>query len=173
MPKSLLIVPFLLLSAAIGATAAHADQVDYTISGADSGSIAITESGGVISAISGTFDSATINGLLPTGSIGFNDNEYLSPGPFLDFSGVSFSLDGNDPYGNMYVNLFYYSVGGFYVSVQGTCGGSSCGGLSFYPDTITLASAVPDYDPTTGISALALLACAVLIIRVRRPMPTP
>jgi len=35
-----------------------------------------------------------------------------------------------------------------------------------------IGTAVPELNPTSGTSAIVLLACAVLIIRGRRPLPT-
>jgi hypothetical protein len=172
--KCLWIIPLLLLSTAIGSTTARADSFDYTISGADSGNIDITETGGVITAVSGTFDGATINGLLPTGSIGNNDNDYFPGTTIFDEQGVSFNLDAPDSDGNQYINLFAVEVG-TYETYQGNTNDESSEGDSYHaldaltPDT----SSVPELNPTSGTSAIVLLACAVLIIRGRRSKTEP
>jgi hypothetical protein len=72
-------MPALLLSAALAAPAARADMYDVTVSGADTGSLVITESSGNISVVTGTFDGSTVDSLLPTDSIGGNDNTFPHP----------------------------------------------------------------------------------------------
>jgi len=167
MRKSLWIVPLLLLSAAIGSTTARADTFDYTISGADTASIAITETGGVIGAISGTFDGATINALLAPGTYVGNDNAY-NPGTLVDIDGVSFTLLAPDTYGATYINL--YLIGQLNTS-QGAS--ITTDPVQTSGDTFALSPSVPELNPTTGSSAFVLLACAALILRGRRPLPTP
>jgi len=164
--KILWIIPVLFLF--ITAPNAHADTFSYTVTGDDSGSLSITEAGGVINAISGTFDGDTITSLLAPGSIGANDNLYFTTPPIFDNDGVSFSII--DPlFGYLEVNL--YSEGSAYSSEVGVPE------EEFYleadtTDYITPASSVPELNPTSGSSAIILLACAVLIIRGRRPLPT-
>jgi len=79
----------LVLSMFLLMPAANAGIINFTISGGDSGSIAITESAGIITNITGTFDSSTILALLPVLSLGGNDNVYTGTSPYFDTSGPS------------------------------------------------------------------------------------
>jgi hypothetical protein len=115
MRKPLWIIPSFFLIAA----AAHADTFEFSISGGDHGLITITETSGLISAISGKFDGSTINVLLGTGVFGGNDNVYTGTSPYFDNGGVSFSLDTpDDAHGDIFVNLSTASVG---AGIFGTC----------------------------------------------------
>jgi hypothetical protein len=152
------------LFAAIGAPNAHADNYSFTISGADSGSITITESGGTITGITGTFDGSTIASLLPAGGLVLNnDNSFTPAAPFLDGSGVGFSLSSPDSYGFSFIVLPSISPSQL---ESGQCPFLSpfvkCAGLG--PDALTLVS-----TPQPSTCALMLLGIgSVLGIRKRK-----
>src|SRR5579862_5985553 len=90
---------FLLVT--VVAPAARAGTITLSISGADTGTITLTETGNdsLITGISGTFDGSTIGSLIAAGGIGGNDNLFFTPAPYLDNSGVSFTLTTPDSKG--------------------------------------------------------------------------
>lgn len=161
MRKSLWIIPFLF--AVIGAPAAHADTVDFTISGEDSGSIAITESSGSITAITGMFDGSTIASLLPTGDIGNNDNSFFSTPPYLDADGVSFSLTIADTAGFDDVNLYFAYDLDSYASYQSTSPGAYC---ETDCGTFVFDSMTP--TPESGTAVLWLTGIVLTILMRKR-----
>ena len=159
----------LVLSVFLPMPAVHAAIIDFTISGGDSGSIAITESAGTITNITGIFDSSTILALLPVSSIGGNDNVYTGTSPYFDGGGVSFSLVSADSYGYTDVNISNaanlpsYAFG----SCQGNTptGGVDCNGVEgFSPllgDSITLgATPEPSGLILLGIGLVALVGAS-------------
>jgi hypothetical protein len=95
---------FLLMGIASGAV--HAGVIDLSVTGGDTGSIAITASAGLATSITGTFDGSTINSIFPVGGFG-NDNAFSPSPPYFDSGGISFSLDTPDTDGYVYVNLWY------------------------------------------------------------------
>jgi len=154
------------LSVFLPMPAANAGIINFTISGGDSGSVAITESAGTITNITGTFDSSTILALLPVVSIGGNDNVYTGTSPYFDSSGVSFSLVTVDSYGYTYVNLS--NAANLPIYAFGSCQGNSltdCNGVTgFSPrlgDSITLVAAPePGSLILLGIGLVALVGAA-------------
>lgn len=163
--KAMWFSPSLLLIAAMAAPAAHAGPIVYSfaISGIDSGTIAITETTGVISNIIGTFDTKTISSILPTGSstIGVPDDVFFTTPPYLDGGGVSFSLAAADPNGYGFVNLSWNSGQSAYYAEQSLTSANT-GGNAFGPDTLTLLSvSVP--EPSTFSLALIPLGLAFVM----------
>lgn len=149
--RKILSIIALLSSAAVGAPAAHADAYYFTISGADSGSIAITESSGFITGIIGTFDGSTIGSLLPIGGTGANDNRFSLTAPYVDGNGVAFSLTTTDSNGWDYVNLNTLnrslSPPFIYGSVQGNSPEYDVGSFALYSPDFLTPVATP--EPTT------------------------
>jgi hypothetical protein len=174
MLKTSLIFSALFLVVVFGVPIAHADTFDFAISGADTGTIAITESGGAISMITGTFDGSTIYLLLTPGHIGDNDNKFSPTAPYLDNSGVSFSLDTADTNGWDYVNLFSLVIippppNTDYQSLQANNPAGSFPTQGFGPDTITLAP-----TPEPGVGILTLFGIGIVFLmrkRVRQDLP--
>jgi hypothetical protein len=155
-------MPALLLSAALAAPAARADMYDVTVSGADTGSLVITESSGNISVVTGTFDGSTVDSLLPTDSIGGNDNTFSTSAPYLDFNGVSFSLDSSDSDGFEDVDLYYNSSVPYYGTLQGNGTIEYPPGFTDYaPDALT-ATLVTTAAPEPGTAGLLLLGLGLL-----------
>jgi len=121
---------------AFSTSAAVAETYDWTFIG-DKGGAAFTSSGsfaetsGLITSWTGTWDGATITGLLPVGSIGDNDNLYP-----LDNFGVSFSTTPLPTTGDTNVNLFNVSGSNF------AWFGSSGSGSDF--NTTFTATPVPE-----------------------------
>jgi hypothetical protein len=150
------------------APAAHAGAVTYSfgLTGVDSGSLAITETSGLISNITGTFDGLTISSILPTGggSIGVPDDEFFTTPPYLDGSGVSFALTAADPDGYGFVNLSWNSVLSAYYAEQSVTSANT-GGVAFGPDSLTLLSASA---PEPGSVILVMIGLAAgLVMRSR------
>jgi hypothetical protein len=135
--------------------AAHAGPLTFnlTIGGADSGNIAITETAGTINNITGTFDGIAIVALLPTGSIGINDNLFFTTPPYFDGGGVSFQLAALDPDGFGFVNISWNTVQHAYFSEQSATAANT-GGVAFGPDTVTAT-------PEPGSSSLILLGAGL------------
>jgi hypothetical protein len=157
--------PSLLLAAI--APVAHAAPLtfDFILSGVDSGNITITETAGIISNITGTFDTETITSILPSGggSIGVPDDLYFTTPPYLDGGGVSFSLAATDPDGYGFVNLSWNSELTGYFAEQSLTSANT-GGHAFGPDTLT-----PSTVPEPGSASLALIALAmVFVVQIRR-----
>jgi hypothetical protein len=154
---------FWLLSLAGGA-AARAGTITLSVSGADTGTITLTETGNgsLITGISGTFDGSTIGSLIAAGGIGSNDNLFFTPAPYLDNSGVSFTLTTPDSKGFSDVNFGY---GGVYGSAQGNGTGSSTPITIYFPDTVTVASGVP--EPASVCLVLTGLSIFLVIRRTR------
>jgi hypothetical protein len=147
----------------------RAGVLDFSLSGGDTGNFLITESLGVISAISGSFDGSTISGLIPatvcvatsappghscTGGFGGNDNLYTGTSPYFDRGGLSFNLTSPDKYGFVYVNLSEAALGGPGITF-GTCQSNSItgcpgtGDLSVL-DAITQVALLPVQGGTTS-----------------------
>jgi len=91
-----------------GAAAASAGTITLYFSGQDRIAITLTESGNdsLITAISGTYDGATIGTLIAPGELSGNDNMFFTPAPYLDASGVAFTLT-SEVFGESYIDLFY------------------------------------------------------------------
>ena len=161
--KTLLLSPSLMLIAAMVSPASHAGplQFNMTISGADTGSLVLTDPAGLISAVTGTFDGSTVTGILPTGSIGINDNLLYATSPYLDGSGLSFQLATLDTHGFAFVNISWNTVQSAYFSEQSPTSANT-GGVAFGPDTVTLTSV-----PEPGSASLLLLA-AGLAVAIRK-----
>jgi hypothetical protein len=167
--KALWVIPALFLIAAVGAPAVHADVFNITISGADTGNIAITApssaTGALVTAITGTFDGSTIDSLLPIGSLGGNDNLFYNPADptYVDYNGISFSLDSVDTAGYAYVNLFFGNPPDYY-SYQCDSGLDSCLGATSAPDTLVDPISTPEPHTFTlllvGIGLLELMVIA-------------
>jgi hypothetical protein len=157
----------LILGTFLRMPSAHAGTIlDFTVSGGDSGSIAITETAGTITNIMGTFDNSAILALLPVDSFGGNDNVYTGTSPYFDPSGVSFSLVTADSLGYIYVNLS--DAANLPSYAFGSCQGNSlsdCNGvIGFGPaegDSIALvASPEPGSLILVGIGLVALIGAA-------------
>jgi hypothetical protein len=87
---------------------------DYTASGVLTTTDVMNPDGSyTITGITGTRTAHgitdTINGLTPPGSYGFNNNELFLTGPYLDFSGLTFTIDNstNGNYGTNQGNVFF------------------------------------------------------------------
>jgi hypothetical protein len=153
------------------AVAAHADTINFTIAGADTGSIAITESAGLITNIAGTFDGSNISGLLPLFSIGNNDNDLFTSQPYLDNDGVSFSLAMPDSYSYSYVNFYWDGGSTSYASIQNTTDAGS-GAQDVGPDTLTVTTGGSAPEPGSfllmGLGLAGALALHTLRSRIVR-----
>jgi len=161
-----------LLILGIKVPAVYADAMyTYTISGVDSGTITLTvdTSDEIVTAVSGTFDGATIDTLLTPGSIGLNDNSYYDPPTYVfDYAGISFSLDSADSDTYTDVNIGYYGPSSSgtseYFSNQGYCPAAGCGTSAghplIYPDFLTLVTTPPVISPEPG--SLILLSAGLL-----------
>lgn len=163
MLKQSWMIPTLFLMAAIRVPTAHADTINFRISGADTGNIAIIETAGTITGISGTFDGSTINALIALNGFGGNDNLFTSTSPYFDGSGLSFSLLTADSHGFTLINLSTETSPP--LIAFGTCQGNdattacigptSTTGAGFGPDSITL---------TPEPSALLMLGTGLLAL---------
>jgi hypothetical protein len=155
--KTLLLSPALMLIA-------HAGPLVFnmTISGADTGSIVISETAGLIGTITGMFDGSTVTGILPTGSIGINDNLLYLTSPYLDGGGLSFQLATIDTQGYAFVNLSWNTVQSAYFSEQSPTS-ANMGGVAFGPDAVTLTSV-----PEPGSASLLLVAAGFALALRKR-----
>ena len=131
-------VKLLLFLVAIGASTMRADDVTLYISGADTGTITITETGGVITGATGTFDGSSIATLLPIGGWDLNDNVYNSTQPYL-YNGISFTLSTPDTNGFNLVNL-YSDEGTTFCDASPGAANDYCSDQATYSDI----NALPD-----------------------------
>jgi hypothetical protein len=147
-----------LLSLAAAASA-KGDTITLYVSGVDTGTLTITETGNdtLITGISGTFDNATIGSLIPPGGLGSSDNLYFTSTPYFDDLGVSFTLTGADSNGYTDVNLYWdVDVTAYTTEQSDSPLGSAY--VNFSSDTVTTsASSVP--EPGTVCLALFGLGC--------------
>jgi len=149
---------------------------DSVSGGADSGSgtfttAALSGASYQVTAVDGTWDSATITGLIAAGGYAGNDNLLLSGTPQLDLPGISFAVDGPI----QEVNVAYIAPGdgavstGYVVAAPNLAGGcvnTNCVPASSF-GTFT-ATQAPEIDPTSAASGLALLVGGLLVLRGRK-----
>ena len=147
---------------------------DTVSGGTDSGSGTFTTAAlsGIsyqVTAVNGTWDSATIAGLIAVGGYAGNDNLLLSGATQLDVPGISFAVDGQQ------VNLAYITPAdgavstGYVVAATNLAGGcvnTNCVPTSSF-GTFT-ATRAPEIDPTSAASGLALLVGGLLVLRGRK-----
>jgi hypothetical protein len=148
----------------------------FTDGGADSGSgtfttASLSGTSYEVTAVNGTWDSATIAGLIAAGGYAGNDNLLLSGTTQLDLPGISFAVDG--PVHQ--VNLAYITPGegavstGYVVAATnlgGGCVNTNCVPTSSF-GTFT-ATQAPEIDPTSAASGLTLLVGGLLVLRGRK-----
>jgi len=164
--------------------AAHAQSVTWNWSfsdtasgGTDTGSGTLTTdalSGSVyqVTALNGTWDSSTIDGLIAANGYAGNDNLLLAGPTQLDLPGISFAVAGPA----QEVNLAYItpadgagSTG--YISVASNLGGG-CVYTNCIPSTsfgTFTATQAPEIDATSAASGLALLFGSLMVLRGRKP----
>lgn len=119
----------LTVAVAASGTPAYATLFDWSFSGSGiTGTGTLTTSGTsspfTMTAITGSFDSSVITGALPPNSIRGNDNKIYIPQPFLDLSGIGFSLTGNARVNISHSGSGHYSAIGqrsglSYIDVEG------------------------------------------------------
>lgn len=160
MRKSLWIIPLVLLFGSIGAPNAHADSFTFAVTGAYSGTGTFTTnplSGGtyLITEITGTFDGSAITSLISLGGFMANDNLLYPSIPFLDGSGVSFTLaDGND------VNVCSFVGTECFDSTLAFVGTTAIGEVSL--------SVSPTATPEPSSIALMLAGIGLLLMTQKR-----
>jgi hypothetical protein len=149
---------------------------DTVSGGIDSGSgtfttAALSGASYQVTAVSGTWDSATIAGLIAAGGYAGNDNLLLSGATQLDEPGISFAVNGPA----QQVNLAYITPGDGAVStgyvvgatnLAGGCVNTGCVPTSSF-GTFT-ATRAPEIDPTSAGGGLALLVGGLLVLRDRK-----
>jgi hypothetical protein len=149
---------------------------DTVSGGTDSGSgtfttAALSGASYQVTAVNGTWDSATIAGLIALGGYAGNDNLLLSGATQLDVAGISFAVDGPV----QQVNLAYITPGdgavstGYVVAATNLAGGcvnTNCVPISSF-GTFT-ATQAPEIDPTSAGSGLALLVGGLMVLRGRK-----
>ncbi len=150
----------------------------------DSGSGTLTTgalSGGsyLVTGATGTIDGSAITLVAPN-VFGANDNLLFPTAPELDLAGVSFLSSGGT-----YWNLAYLSAGYFYSTQpaglslisSNECAApwNSYGSCTLTPQQVAgthttgfTANQAPEIDPTSALSALALLAGGLVVMRGRR-----
>jgi len=150
---------------------------DTAFGGTDTGSgtlttAALSGSSYLVTAVAGTWDSATIGGLIPVNGYAGNDNLLLAGATQLDVPGISFAVDGPA----QEVNLAYITpaVGaastGYVTAANNLAGGcvyTNCVPTTSY-GTFT-ATQAPEIDPTSAASGLTLLLGGIVVLRGRKP----
>lgn len=153
---------------------------DTASGGTDTGSGTLTTdalfgSSYQVTAVNGTWDSATIDGLIPVNGYAGNDNLLLNGAPQLDVPGISFAVNGPA----QDVNLAYITpaVGagatGYVTAATNLAGG--CVYTNCIPTTsygIFTAVQAPEMDPTSAASGLTLLLGGLLVLRGRKSQRT-
>lgn len=153
------VVKFLAAAALLASiTAAHADTVTWSLSGVgngDSGSGTFTETGGVITGITGTITvdtlgTFTITGLEAAGGYGSNDNAFTgttTTPAFLTGSGVTFDAH-NTTLGTVAFNIASFGFGppDYYLlnSSQNPDAFVYYGSTGFGSDGVQFTAAVPE-----------------------------
>jgi hypothetical protein len=149
---------------------------DTVSGGTDSGSgtlttAALSGASYQVTALNGTWDSATITGLIAAGGYAGNDNLLLSGTTQLDLPGISFAVAGPIQQVNLaYITPGYGAVSTGYVvaatNLAGGCENTNCVPTSSF-GTFT-ATQAPEMDPTSAASGLALLAGGLLVLHGRK-----
>ena len=148
---------------------------DTASGGTDSGSgilttAALPGASYQVTAVDGTWDSATITGLIAAGGYAGNDNLLLSGATQLDVPGISFAVGPAQQ-----VNLAYITPGdgavttGYVVAATNLAGG--CTYTNCVPTTsfgTFTAIQAPEIDPASAASALSLLVGGLLVLRGRK-----
>ena len=176
MRKSLWIVPLLLLSAAVGVPAAHADTI-FNVTGTFndgatlSGTITINTTAGMVTALDLTTTETGAMG--PYTGIGGQGGTGTAPNYYYVFTNMSgYSLDLYFP-----VSTLVGYAGSSLCGLAAPCDYDTTGELSSsltsgqqFIDGLQsgAVAAVPEIDPRNTTSALTLLVGAVLVIRGRR-----
>jgi hypothetical protein len=148
---------------------------DTASGGTDSGSGTLTTavlSGASyqVTAVDGTWDSATITGLIAARGYAGNDNLLLS-GAQLDVPGISFAVDGPA----QQVNLAYITPGDGAVSTGYVVAATNLAGGCVYTNCVPTTSfgtftaiQAPEIDPSSAASELSLLVGGLLVLRGRK-----
>jgi hypothetical protein len=149
---------------------------DTASGGTDSGSgilttAALSGASYQVTAVDGTWDSATITGLIAAGGYAGNDNLLLSGATQLDVPGISFAVDGPA----QQVNLAYITPGDGAVSTGYVVAATNLAGGCVYTNCVPTtsfgtftATQAPEIDPTSAASGLALLVGGLLVLRGRK-----
>jgi hypothetical protein len=123
----------------------------------------------LITSVTGTWDESSISSIIAAGGFAYNTNRLLSGTPQLNEGGVSFATAAGT-----YVNLGYYTTsedaqaqgyGAIINTPPRLC--SNCFPTVTGFGTFT-ATQVPEIDPTSAASGLALLIGGVAVLRGRR-----
>jgi hypothetical protein len=150
---------------------------DTAFGGSDTGSGTLTTgplsgSNYLVTAVTGAWDSATIDGLIAANGYAGNDNLLLASAPQLDVPGISFAVDG--PAQEVNLAFITPAVGatstGYVTAATNLAGG--CVYTNCVPTTsfgTFSATKAPEIDPRSAASGLALLLGGLTVLRGRKP----
>jgi hypothetical protein len=124
-----------------------------------------------VTAVTGTWDSQAIAGLIAAGGYAGNDNLLLSGGTLLDLPGISFAVNGPAEQ----VNLAYIAPGDGAVSTGYAVAATNLAGGCVYTNCVPTtsfgtftATPAPEIDPTSAASGLVLIVGGLLVLRGRQ-----